>query len=285
MKISELLKTGTRAICDAKISDTSRLDAEVLLAHVLDCDRLNLILKADTSVSEEHQKHFLSCVNMRTQGTPIAYIIGYREFMSLRFSVAPGVLIPRPDTEVLAEFAISEAKRFKKPHILDLCTGSGALAVSIAKYAGNSFVTAIDFSKICVSCAKENAKENGVLERTSIIEHDIFDDFDFFIKKADILVSNPPYIKTEIIDSLDKTVRDFEPKCALDGGDDGLRFYRRIVELAPTVLNSKGRLGLEIGYDQAEDVASLLDSSKLFSDISYLFDLAGIRRVITATLK
>lgn len=282
MTIEELLKDATKSLAESGVTDTPRLDAEVLLAHVLDCDRLKLIINSKSCVSDFLRERFSLCLNRRLSSEPISYILGYREFMSLKFFVSPGVLIPRPDTEVLAEFAIQKAKEIKNPHILDLCTGSGALAVSIAKYVNGAETTAIDFSPVCIEHAKKNAAENGVACRVNVILQDILEDFSLN-KKFDILVSNPPYIKTEVINTLEKNVKDFEPTSALDGGDDGLIFYRRITEIAPALLKSGGTVAFEIGYDQYDEVYSVLEN-KGYKNISYLCDLAGIKRVIYAVL-
>ena len=282
MTIEELLKDATKSLAESGVTDTPRLDAEVLLAHVLDCDRLKLIINSKSCVSDFLRERFSLCLNRRLSSEPISYILGYREFMSLKFFVSPGVLIPRPDTEVLAEFAIQKAKEIKNPHILDLCTGSGALAVSIAKYVNGAETTAIDFSPVCIEHAKKNAAENGVVCRVNVILQDILEDFSLN-KKFDILVSNPPYIKTEVINTLEKNVKDFEPTSALDGGDDGLIFYRRITEIAPALLKSGGTVAFEIGYDQYDEVYSVLEN-KGYKNISYLCDLAGIKRVICAVL-
>ena len=284
MTIEEILKNATLRLKEEGESDTPRLDAEVLLAECLGCDRLNLILKAKESVPEEIEERFSSYLNRRILSEPISYILGAREFMSLPFRVSPGVLIPRPDTEILAEFAIEETKKIKKADVLDLCTGSGALAVSIAKYGDCRGVFALDFSEICVNTAIKNAKNNGVSDKVTVFEQDILENFELE-RKFDILVSNPPYIKTEVIKTLDKTVKDYEPLAALDGGGDGLVFYRRIADIAPKFLRNQGTLAMEIGHDQQKEVFDILNESGRFCDIDFLCDLAGIKRVITAKVR
>ena len=283
MTTEEILKNGAELLRQSGETDSPRLDAELLLCHVLNCERLDLILNAKKSVPDDARERFFACLKRREQGEPVAYILGFKEFMSLKFNVSKGVLIPRPDTEVLAEFAIDVAKGFKNPIVSDLCTGSGALAVSVAKYAANSFVYAVDFSEICVKTAQKNAEENGVLNRVRVISKDILKDFSL-PEKADILISNPPYIKTDVINSLSKTVRAFEPESALDGGDDGLIFYRRIAEIAPLLLKPDGILALEIGHDQFYEVSDILKNNGSFKSIDFLCDLSGIKRVISAVL-
>ena len=197
--------------------------------------------------------------------------------MGLNFSVREGVLIPRPDTETLVE-AVMEMPLPDDARIIDLCTGSGAIAISLAHYIKGSEVLAVDFSDICVKTAQKNAEINGVSKQVSIVQADIMTDF-YDDDKFDVLVSNPPYIKTEVLGSLMTDVRDFEPTTALDGGDDGLIFYRRIAQLLPALLKKGGFLALEVGHDQAEDVAKILADAGC-TNISYRTDLAGIRRVV-----
>lgn len=286
MLICEILNEATGTLKESGVTDTPRLDSEVLLSHVLGCDRLHLFINEKKSVSGDEKERFLLCIKRRLKSEPISYILGCREFMSLKFKVSEGVLIPRPDTEVLAEYAIDAAKKTQNPEILDLCTGSGALAVSIAKYASNAKVTAVDFSDICVKTAKENAELNGVEGRVTAILQDILEDFSpedlGKCEKFDLLVSNPPYIKTDVIAGLEKDVKDYEPLSALDGGGDGLIFYRRIAKIAPLFLKNDGILAMEIGYDQAEEVLDILQKTNNFKNIDFLCDLSGIKRVIKA---
>lgn len=284
MKICELLKSATQSLKSSGITDTARLDAEVLLAHTLGCERLRLITDAQNCVKKEQEELFLSFLKRRLGAEPVSYILGSREFMSLKFSVSEGVLIPRPDTEILAEFAIEKAQNIKHASVLDLCTGSGALAVSISSYVPSASVTAVDFSEKCVAVAQKNAADNGVLSRVKVIKQDILEDFNLNGEKFDLLVSNPPYIKTSVISSLDKTVKDFEPMAALDGGDDGLVFYRQIAKIAPVFLKSGGLLAMEIGHDQSGEVHEILKSNGRYRDIEFLLDLQGIKRVIYAAL-
>lgn len=291
MKVFELLKEGTAILKNSGATDTPRLDSEVLLMHVLGCDKMSLILNDKMSVSFLDEERFFSLLKRRKEREPISYITGEREFMSLKFFVAEGILIPRPDTEVLTEFVIEKAKKIKNAEILDLCTGSGAIAVSVAKYVKDSKVLAVDFSPKCLHFAEKNAKENEVADRVRVLKQDVLADFslsDLGQKENegfDILVSNPPYIKSEIIKTLDKDVKDFEPITALDGGADGLVFYRRIAEISPRLLKAKGILAFEIGHDQYDEVYAILAGSGNFKDINSLCDLSGIKRVITAVLK
>ena len=270
-----LLHEGAEALLN--YSDTPRLDCEVLLAHIVKKERVWLAVHLKEETDKNTEDAYSALIARRKMGEPVAYIIGSREFMGLNFSVSKGVLIPRPDTETLVE-AVMEMPLPKGVRIIDLCTGSGAIAISLAHYIKDSEVLAVDFSDICVKTARKNAETNGVAERTQVIKADIMTDF-FDGDKFDVLVSNPPYIKTEVLDSLMTDVRDFEPTSALDGGDDGLIFYRRIAQLLPALLKKGGFLALEVGHDQAEDVAKILISAGC-TEIDFRSDLAGIRRVV-----
>lgn len=281
-----LLCESTEALLNC--SDTPRLDAEILLSHLLGRERVWLAVHADDAAEEEICLQMRTLTARRANHEPIAYLVGTREFMGLPFRVRPGVLIPRPDTETLTEAVLKE-NTAEHPKIIDLCTGSGAIAVSLAHFIPGAAVAAVDFSEICVRTARENAEENNVGARVNVICADILhENFaeDFFRllnseEKADILVSNPPYIRSSELSVLMPDVRDYEPSSALDGGEDGLIFYRRIAQLAPALLWRGGLLALEAGYDQADDIAELLDRNG-FCDIRFALDLSGIRRVVLA---
>ncbi len=270
-----LLHEGAEALLN--YSDTPRLDCEVLLAHIIGKERVWLAVHLKEETDKNTEDAYRALVARRKTGEPIAYIIGCREFMGLNFSVGEGVLIPRPDTETLVE-AVLETPLPEDVRIIDLCTGSGVIAISLAHYVKGSEVLAVDFSDICVKTAQKNAEINGVVESVNVMQADIMADF-FDDDKFDVLVSNPPYIKTEVLDGLMTDVRDFEPITALDGGDDGLMFYRRIAALLPKLLKKGGFLAFEVGHDQAEDVAKILEYAGC-TDIDFRTDLAGIRRVV-----
>lgn len=282
-----MVKTYQALLCESaealfKHSDTARLDAEILLAHLLGKERVWLATHAREEASEDICRNMQSLVARRANHEPIAYLVGEREFMGLPFSVRPGVLIPRPDTETLVE-AVLEENKAEQPHVMDLCTGSGAIAVSLAHFLPKADVLAMDFSEICVQTATENAKRNGVSERVRVLQADILSEaFPKQIsEKADILVSNPPYIRKAELAGLMSDVRDFEPASALDGGEDGLVFYRKIAELLPQLLHRGGLLALEAGYDQAEEIATLL-RQQACRQIWFRCDLSGVRRAVIA---
>ena len=277
MVIAELLAGGIRALQEAGI-ESSRLDAEVLLCHLLQKERIYLLLHKDEAVSEEISRAFMDVIGRRQKNEPVAYITGEKEFMSLSFAVCPGVLIPRPDTETLVEFAIEILKDTENPEILDLCTGSGAICVSLAHYLPKSRVTAYDISDVCVKTATKNAEANGVLDRVTVKKQDVLAPMPE--KPFDAVVSNPPYIPAKVVKGLMPEVRDFEPHSALDGGDDGLTFYRHLVEVAPRHLKQGGLLAFEIGHDQFESVSALLEADGRYENIGTKEDLAGIKRVV-----
>ncbi len=282
MVIGALLLEATGVLTTAGIS-SARLDCEVLLAHVMGKDRLFLAVHRNEEVPEEAERAFRGLLQRRREHEPVAYLTGMREFMSLTFSVEPGVLIPRPDTETLVEYVIEKLKSEENPGILDLCTGSGAIAVSLAYYLKNSFVTAVDISKTCVAVARNNAEKNGVSNRVQVIEQDVFR---LSAEKTyDCVVSNPPYIPTAVVEGLERDVKEYEPKTALDGGADGLDFYRHLATLGADLLRSGGLFALEVGHDQAEIVQHLLEETNRFESTGLCCDLAGIRRVVYAVKK
>ena len=255
MVIGELLLEGVSYLREKGISEP-RLDCEVLLSHVLKKERLFLAVHREQEISDEQAKQFRLLYQRRGQHEPVAYLTGHREFMSLDFEVVPGVLIPRPDTETLVEHIIEEYKKSGKIELLDLCTGSGAIAVSLAKYLPDSFVTAVDISSVCVEMAKKNAKKNGVSNQVTVLQADVLD---FSPDKMfDCIASNPPYIPTETVFTLESDVKDFEPSLALDGGADGLDFYRSLTEKSVNWLKDGGVLAFEVGHDQAEAVLRLV---------------------------
>ncbi len=268
---------------DESIS-TPRLDCEILMSGLLNCSRIDLILKGDTLLDFDVQKAFFDMVERRKHHEPVSYITAKKEFMSLDFWVSPGVLIPRPETEFLVEYIVGKFKPHKSPMILDLCTGSGAIAVSVAYFLKNATVTAMDKYEICVSAAKKNAEANSVAERVQVVQADIFRPIPIE-NKVQCIVSNPPYIRRSVLSSLPDDVAKYEPEYALDGGDDGLIFYRRITELAKEKLENGGLLVFEIGFDQAEEVSEILKESNMFQHIEITKDYAGLNRMITAEKK
>ena len=270
--VNELSKNNT--------IETPRLDAEVLLCHILKCDRVFLIVNKDKTLTDSELTLFSEYINRRKENEPISYITGFREFMSLDFNVSDGVLIPRPDTEIMVEKLIKKYEG-KSVNFLDLCTGSGAIAVSLLYYLKDAKCTAVDKYDICVKTALENGKKHGVHDRLTVVKDDILSGMDYNAD-YDCIVSNPPYIETKTLDTLSSDVKDYEPLYALDGGNDGLIFYRKITEYASKKLQNGGTLALEIGYNQGQSVKKILEETNEFSSIEVFCDLAGLDRVIIA---
>ncbi len=269
--------TWEQALSDARTRlEEAPDEAWVLLEYAGNITRLEYILHCKEEIPADVLCRFKDSIRQREAHIPLQYITGCQEFMGIPIEVSPAVLIPRQDTEILAELVIKEAKG---KNVLDLCTGSGCLAVSIAKLGETKKMTAVDISQAALALAEKNA----ALQKTDIqfIKSNMFQNV---IERYDIIVSNPPYIPTKEIEELMPEVRDHEPHLALDGTDDGLYFYRIIAEQAGDCLNNGGKLFLEIGCDQAEQVSSLLEA-KGFYDIKIHKDLAGLDRVIIATAK
>lgn len=254
------------------------VDARVLLKFVLGYDDIKLSINSNLEISDKAYDRYLNMINRRKDNEPIAYITGTKEFMSLDFEVEKQILIPRPETEHIIEYVLEQD--IKNANVLDICTGSGAIAVSVAYYMKDAVVTAIDINDKCIEVATKNAKKHGVDNRCKIIKADALKEFDFE-NRFDIIISNPPYIKSQDVLQLEKDVKDYEPHLALDGGDDGLVFYRTISKNAYNILKDNGIIIYEIGYDQADDVCQILKNEK-YTQIKVIKDFAGHDRIVTA---
>ncbi|CAN5122955.1 peptide chain release factor N(5)-glutamine methyltransferase [soil metagenome] len=259
--------------------DTPRLEAELLLAHALVCKRIDLIVRYDEEPPETARTVFRELVKRRAEHWPTAYLIGLREFFLLQFEVSPAVLIPRPDTETLLMSVLDNVKG--SPSILDLGTGSGILAVSLAHKLKTATVTAVDISPDALDIAKANAKRHGVQDRVTFLHGDLFAPLPDNVL-FDCIVSNPPYVTSSEWATLDEEVREHEPKLALDGGPDGLAFYRRIANDAVKYLKPGGLLCVEIGNTQDESVRTLFDAADGLSVVKSVKDAAGRPRVVIA---
>lgn len=280
MTIKEIIIRYSKEL--EEISPTPRLDVETLLQKVLDVDRLYILLNLDRYLSDDEEKLFNKFIEERLNNRTVAYIVENREFMGLDFYVKEGVLIPRPDTEVLVEEVIELGKDKGPINILDIGTGSGAITVSLAKYLVNAKITSVDISNIALEIGKKNAQSNDVDDRITFIKSDLFTNIDKDMK-FDIIVSNPPYIKREVIETLDKQVKDFEPYNALEGGIDGLDFYRAITTQGKNYLNKGGILAYEVGHDQSEDVSKLMEKDG-YTNIYTRKDLQQIDRVVIGSV-
>ena len=259
---------------------SARLDAELLLGEALGFTRIQLIVEAERPLLEDELARYRGLIKRRRVGEPIAYILGQREFFALPMRVDRRVLIPRPDTEILVETALSGTReRHLYGRMLDLCTGSGCVAIAFAKERPTWRVTAVDLSPDAAAVARENARRAGVVQNLSVREGDLFEALPPGAE-FELITANPPYIPSADIEGLDADVRDFEPRLALDGGADGLVITRRLVSAAMAYLTPGGLLALEGGFDQAPRVAALLETHG-FEHIARSKDLAGIERVVS----
>jgi release factor glutamine methyltransferase len=269
MRINQVLSTAINKLSD---SDTARLDAEVLLCHVLDVTRSYLYAWSDRVLSVNEYNQFEALLDSRVKGVPIAYIVGNKEFWSLNLQVSENTLIPRPETELLVELVLARLNSDTQANVIDLGTGSGAIALAIAKERVNCNVIATDNSATALAIAKQNAKNLG-LERIEFVESDWLMNLGI----ADVIVSNPPYIAASDPHLTQGDVQ-YEPRTALIAANDGLADIRTIISQAPQHLTNGGCLLLEHGYDQAPSVQSLLKQHG-FKQIETYKDLAGWNRV------
>lgn len=277
MTVKELISIGEKRLTEAGIHDAAN-DARELLCLATGKDRTGLIMYINSEVSNGTAQRYYDLLDERVGRTPLQHITGEQEFMGYRFKVNGDVLVPRMDTEVLVEEAAKRAILGAK--ILDLCTGSGIIGIALKKICFGAEVTLTDVSKAALEVARENAEINKADVR--IIESDMFKALDPK-EKFTMIVSNPPYIASSEIEKLDPEVRDHDPMMALDGGEDGLDFYRIIAAEAPKYLTPDGSILLEIGYDQGESVSALLKGAG-FRNIEVIKDLAGNDRVVAAVL-
>lgn len=283
MTIKEALDRAIKKLKIANI-EASVTEAGALLCYILKCDKVFLYSHNEYVLSEEENENFFSVVEERSQGRPFQYIVGYQEFMSLKFMVTPDVLIPRQDTEILVEKIIQEHQNKEEIHIIDIGTGSGCIAISLAHYLKQSRVTAVDVSEKALNVARKNSILNKVENKIVFLINNILLEEVSLIKgfKYDIVVSNPPYIPTNSMFELQREVKDYEPHLALDGGEHGLDFYKKIIKCAPRFLKPGGLLAFEIGYQQALSVSKIM--RKDYHKIEIIKDLSGSDRVIVGML-
>lgn len=279
MVIREARQAAVAKLSQAGVTDVAPLEVLVLMKHIWNTDEIGLVMMGGDLAEESKLCELTGLLERRIQGEPIAYLCGKKEFMSLEFEVNSSVLIPRGDTECIVEQTIAMCRGKEQPRILDIGTGSGCIAICLAHSLPQACVTAVDCSQQALEVAKRNAnyhKTSISFLKLDILKEEPIGTFDF-------IVSNPPYIPTDVTAGLAKDVRGYEPMSALDGGSDGLMFYRRIIPLAAQHLQPGGRLVLEIGWDQAEQVSNLIKEQPTFSAPTILFDLAGRSRGIYAT--
>ena len=271
MTYREAVEFGTKCLTDAGVPDAA-LDAWYLLQMVCKIERSYYYVHGEEDITQDAQKEYEIAVQKRAEHIPLQYIIGEQEFMGLRFKVNSNVLIPRQDTETLVEQVLKIVKPGMK--VLDLCTGSGCVLISVLKNVTELIGMGSDISKTALLVAKENAKLHEV--DAEWVRSDLFDNI---TETFDVIMANPPYIPTGEILSLMPEVRDFEPENALDGGADGLDFYRKITEQVKDYLNPGGYVYMEIGYDQGEAVSELMRNAG-FTEVEVIKDLARNDRVV-----
>lgn len=292
--VKEMLTMGEKQLMDSDIADATR-DCKILYCYMMDIPFSKIILEYQKVLQDRLCDKYFELIDRRSKGEPVQYIMGCQEFMGLEFIVNENVLIPRQDTETLVEDALEiintgslrgedmDVKR-KEWNILDLCTGSGAIGVSLARIANKVNVTCSDISEGAIKVAKENAQKHGVTKSMKFEHGDLFKPFNkhFHKQKFDMIISNPPYIKSSVIPTLQKEVCEHEPLSALDGGESGLDFYERIVSGVGSHLKKGGVLLMEIGNDQGEAVSGLLSRNGEFTSIRVLRDLAQRDRIVFA---
>ena len=263
-----------------------RTSAEVLLAHVLAEDRLFLYLNYDRPMETSELTAYRACIKRRLGGEPNQYITGLQEFWSLPLRVSPDVLIPRPETEVLVEAVLGFLDTADpNVNILDLGTGSGAIAIALARELPAARIVAADLSMAALRLAQENAKSTQVDERIFFVRSDMFGAIPGGSQKFKVVVTNPPYISHDEMSELPREIRDFEPHHALEGGPDGLTAIRHIIAEVPTILSQAGALIMEMGADQAESVSALVTDSQHYESYRIIKDYSGLDRVLVAVKK
>lgn len=281
MNIKEILEYGIKKLKENNILDPN-IKSRLVLASILNKSKEYLMVHDDEEIDQDAQKRYFDEIEKLCKNVPLQYITNKQEFMGLEFIVNENVLIPQPDTEILVEEVINICKNNfdnKEIRILDLCTGSGCIGISISKNIDNSKMVLSDISNKALEVAKVNSIKHNI--DLSIIQSDLFDSIN---DKFDIIVSNPPYIKTNVIKTLDKEVQN-EPEIALDGGEDGLKIYMKIIKKAYNFLNDNGYLCLEIGYDQKEDVIKLIENEEKYTNIYSKKDLGNNDRIIICKKK
>lgn len=310
--VRDLLKMAENRMAAAGCTE-AKLDAELLYRFLFKLDKVGFFKEWGNTLDDESSERYFELVDRRACGIPLQYITGDQEFMGFTFAVNENVLIPRQDTETLVETVLESIKTDfagqRDVKILDLCCGSGAIGISLALLCSGVKVVGSDVSNAAVAVAEQNAKTLGAEKKISFTIGDLFEPFNRKLGKTkfDIIVTNPPYIKSEVIPTLQREVKDHEPLLALDGGEDGLVFYRRIIEEAPLYLKKGGKLFMEIGHDQARDITGLVQNAlkadqddaseedanaknkkrakknrkkeKVFSSVDIIKDLAGHDRV------
>ncbi|MCI0495785.1 peptide chain release factor N(5)-glutamine methyltransferase [candidate division KSB1 bacterium] len=284
-KLIEILQMCTDYLTKKGI-ENARLNAELLVGHVLNLSRVQLYLNFEKPVTAEELDQIRNLLKRRSNHEPIQYILEATEFYSLKIKLNRHTLIPRPETEILIDTVLDHCKKFatrkETLQILDIGTGSGNIAIALAKNLASSRITAIDIQSEAVKIAEQNAEYHQLRDMISFIQQDIFDNTLSFPEKFDVIVSNPPYVSREEFDNLQDEVKNFEPYIALYGGPDGLVFYHRLTNLAPTHLAQDGFIAVEFGANQSDQIKKIFANSAFFQYIEIITDLNKLPRVLLA---
>lgn len=267
--------------------DSPRLSAELLLSHILSEPRIKLYTDYERVLTDDQLAAYKALVQRAAEHEPIAYLTGRGFFFNLELEITPDVLIPRPETETLVENVVQLARNtagFEAPRVLDLCTGSGCIALAIASRLKNSSIIATDLSARALEVAQRNLARHNLSSQITLAQGDLYKALGSVVdpQPFNLILSNPPYIPTNQIEKLDRNVRDYEPRLALDGGADGLSVMRRILAGAPERLLPSGRIFIEIAFDQAEQALALTAEFPVFSEARVLKDHSGHPRILTA---
>jgi len=263
-------------------------ETELLFTEILNCNRLSLYLNKDRILGKAQTSFISGALKRRILGEPLQYILGKTEFMGLEFKVTPDVFIPRPETEILVETVIklveSQKSKVTSLGIMDIGTGSGNIAISLAKFLPETRIYAVDISRNALEIARINARLNKIEDKIKFIQSDLFTTYDLPLMTYDIIVSNPPYIPGAEIETLQPEIK-YEPRMALDGGKEGLDFYRRIIQVAPHYLKKGGFLIMEMGFNQKGGIKNIFQKSRAFQIIETIKDYNNIDRVVVAQTK
>jgi len=278
--IQELVK-WTISYFESRNIENPRASAEILLAYALDFKRIDIYLKYDKILSDKELQDFKALIKRRLQREPVAYIIKHKEFWSLDFEVTQDVLIPRPETECLIEAALNYLSYDKVLNILDLGTGSGAIIITLAHERPKSLYFACDISQKALIIAKKNAQKYNLENLIYFFESNWFEALKDS-QKFDLIISNPPYINSQEIANLEPEIKDYEPKIALDGGQDGLVFIKHLINKSLNYLNENGILILEIGHNQKEEINKIFLENNFYKDIIFKKDYSGYDRLVCA---
>ena len=278
MKYQEALFQGSKILKFNNIRSFN-LDSEILLSSSLQLDRSQLILNLDKKIKNKEKEFFFNYIERRKKSEPIAYITGYKEFWKNKFKVDKNVLIPRPDTETIVEQVLNDLNINSAKKILDIGTGSGCILLSILRERKKCTGVGVDISKNAIKLAKYNAKIQHIKNRIRFLNSDIDN---FYGDKYDLIISNPPYVKLHKINSLDKDIKNFEPKVALNGGVDGYTKIRLTIKKSSTLIKKRGKLFLEVGFDQTRETLKLLKLNGFYTN-KVVKDLANANRCLVST--